>query len=95
MQSLFVIPKICNFVVILKLTYQETVYPYHFITIEQKCCLSKSTILNKKLRLGFVANKQSLLCEAKLKYLLKIKTIFIVDEKLKVSQYINYNLSIH
>ena len=83
MQSLFVICKICNLVVILKLTSQETAKTYYFLTVEQKYCLSKSTLLNKKLLLGLVANKQSLLCKVKLIYFLKIKAIFILDEKVK------------
>ena len=48
----------------------------------------------KKLLLGFVANKQSLLFKAKLIYLLKIKTIFILDEKLKVFYCIDYFSSV-
>ena len=50
---------------------------YHFLTLEQKCCLSRSTLLNKKLLLGLIVNKQSLLCKAKLIYFLKIKTTSI------------------
>ena len=64
-QSLFVIHKICNLVVILQLTYQQTAKTYYFFTVEQKCCLSRSTLLNKKLLLCLVANKQSLHCKAK------------------------------
>ena len=70
--------KICNLVVIHKLTYQKTSLTYHFLTVEPKCCLSKSSLLNKKLL-------QSLLCKAKWTYLLKIETIYIADERSKIS----------
>ena len=76
--------KIRNLVVIHKLPYQEAALTNHFVTVEQKCCLSRSALLNKKLLLDFVANKQYLFCKANLIYLVKIKTIFIVNEKLKI-----------
>ena len=44
---------------------------------------ARPVLFNKKLMLGVDANKQSLFCKANLK-LLKIKTFYNGDEKLKV-----------